>query len=151
MTVPYDTFIGAFLAKITEYDLIELDDSEKTSIVDSYMKKALSNTTFKKVCTIDFFGGADDENREYTVDADEETMDELIDIVSDGMLIQWLKPYVYKQENLEQILTTRDYTMYSPAELLMRVGNAYAKAQKDYIQHIREYSYNHGDLTSLHL
>lgn len=151
MTVPYDTFIGAFLSKITEYDLIELDDSEKTSIVDDYMKRALSNTTFKKVCPIDFFGGADDEDRSYTVDVDEETMDELIDIVSDGMLIQWLKPYVYKQENLEQILTTRDYTMYSPAELLMRVGNAYAKAQKDYIQHIREYSYNHGDLTSLHL
>lgn len=151
MTVPYDAFVSAFLSKITEYDLVGLDESERTSIVDDYMKRALSNTTFRKVCPIDFVGGDDEEERTYTIDVDEETMDELIDIISDGMLVQWLKPYVYKQENLEQILNTRDYSMYSPAELLMRVGNAYAKAQKDYIQHIREYSFNHGDLTVLHL
>lgn len=151
MTVPYDAFIGAFLAKITEYDLLSLDEDIRHSIVEDYMKKALSNTTFKKVCQIDFFGGADDNARTYEVDADEETIDELIDIVSDGMIEQWLKPYVYRQENLEQILSTRDYTLYSPAELLLRVGNAYSKAHRDYIQHIREYSYNHGDLTSLHL
>lgn len=151
MTVPYDTFVSAFLSKITEYDLVGLEDNIREDIVDGYMKRTLSNGTFKKVCTIDFFGGEDDESREYTVDADEETMDELIDIVSDGMLVHWLKPYVYRQENLEQILSTRDYTLYSPAELLLRIGNAYAKAQKDYIQGIREYSYNHGDLTVLHL
>ena len=151
MTVPYDTFIGAFLAKITEYDLLDLDEDVRSDIIEDYMKRALSNTTFKKVCTIDFFDGADDESRTYEVDADEEIIDELVDIVSDGMLVQWLKPYVYRQENLEQILSTRDYILYSPAELLLRVGNAYKKAQNDYIQHIREYSYNHGDLTSLHL
>ena len=67
------------------------------------------------------------------------------------MLIQWMKPYVYKQDNLENVLNTRDFTTYSPAELLLRVGNAYAKAQKDYTQMIREYSYNHGDLKDLHI
>ena len=67
------------------------------------------------------------------------------------MVVQWLKPYVYKQELLESTLNTRDFTAYSPAELLRRVGDAYTKAQKDYIQMVREYSYNHGDLTVLHL
>ena len=52
---------------------------------------------------------------------------------------------------LQNLMNTRDYTMYSPAELLMRVGNAYKGAQRDYTQMIREYSYNHGDLTGLHL
>ena len=67
------------------------------------------------------------------------------------MLVQWLKPYVYKQEILSNVLNSRDWTTYSPAEILMRVGNAYKKAQDDYTQMIREYSYNHGDLTGLHL
>ena len=40
---------------------------------------------------------------------------------------------------------------YSPAELLLRIGNAYAKVQKDYTNMVREYSYNHGDLSDLHL
>ena len=57
----------------------------------------------------------------------------------------------WKDELLENVLNTKDFTTYSPAELLMRVGNAYSKAQKDYTQKIREYSFNHGDLTDLHL
>ena len=65
--------------------------------------------------------------------------------------MQWMKPFVYKQENLENVLNTVDFSTYSPSELLLRVGNAYDGVKKDYIQMIREYSYNHGDLTELHI
>ncbi len=163
ITIPYDSFIGAFLAKITEYDLLELDDSEKDEVVNGYLSRALADTTFRKVVKYDYsftpedeesgeYDQPDDEEqKEFVIDANENVLDEIIDIVSDGMLIQWLKPYVYKQELLENVLNTRDYTMYSPAELLLRVGNAYTKAQKDYKQAIREYSYNHGNLKELHI
>ena len=151
MTIPYDDFTGAFLAKITEYDLIDLEEDERQEVVDGFMKRTIGNSSFRKVIPYDFASGADDDAREYTVDIDEDIIDEIIDIVSDGMLTQWLKPYVYKQELLENILNTRDYTLYSPAELLLRIGNAYTKAQKDYTQAMREWSYNHGDLTRLHI
>lgn len=151
MSVSYDVFTGAFLSKITEYDLLELDDDEKEETVDGYMKRALSLSTFKKVCDIDFVGSANDSSRTFSVDVDDELLDEIVDIISEGMISQWLKPYVYKQENLENVLNTRDYSLYSPAELLLRIGNAYQKSQKDYIQMIREYSFNHGDLTVLHI
>lgn len=151
MSVSYDVFTGAFLSKITEYDLLELDDDEKEEVVDGYMKRALSLSTFKKVCDIDFVGSANDSSRTFSVDVDDELLDEIVDIISEGMISQWLKPYVYKQENLENVLNTRDYSLYSPAELLLRIGNAYQKSQKDYIQLIREYSFNHGDLTVLHI
>ena len=56
-----------------------------------------------------------------------------------------------KQELLENILNTRDFTTYSPAELLYRVRDTYEKARREYTNMIREYSYNHGDLTNLHI
>ncbi len=151
MVIPYDNFTGAFLAKITEYDLLELDENERAETVDGFLKRTLADTMLKKVIKYDFVNNADEEERQFEIDIESDALDEIIDIVSDGMLIQWLKPYVYKQELLENVLNTRDYTLYSPAELLMRIGNAYTKAQKDYKQAIREYSYNHGDLTELHL
>lgn len=153
MTIPYDDFVGAFLAKITEYNLADVNllDYEREEIVDGYLKRAISNTTLKKVTGYDLFSGADDDAREFEVDIEEEAIDELISIISEGMLVEWLKQYVYNQENLQNVLNTRDYTLYSPAELLLRIGNAYAKAQKDYVQMIREYSFNHGDLTVLHI
>lgn len=149
MSIPYDTFAGAFLSKITEYEFISISDSERTEIIDGYMKRAI--TSFNKICVFDLISAANDETREFDVDIPSEDIDEIVEIVSEGMVVQWLKPYLYKQEIMESILNTRDFTTYSPAELLLRVGNAYKNAQKDYIQMVREYSFNHNDLTGLHL
>lgn len=149
MGVPYDVFAGAFLAKISEYSFLSLAEEDRTEMVDGFMKRALS--AFRKNCKYDLFTTGNDTTRTFSVDIPDADLTEIADIVSEGMVSQWLKPYVNKQENLENVLNTKDFTTYSPAELLMRVGNAYAKVQKDYTNMIREYSYNHGDLSDLHL
>lgn len=148
MTITYDEVLSAFLDKITEFEFIQFPEEDRNKTADGYLKRAIPS--FKKVCKYDL-SSKDDTLREFTADFDEEDVDDILDILSEGMVVQWLKPYVYKQELLENVLNTADFTQYSPAELLLRVGNAYAKAQKDYTQMIREYSYSHGDLTELHL
>lgn len=149
MSVSYDVFIGSFLEKITERDLLSLDESQREDIVIGYMKRAISG--FKRNCQYDLYTTCDDQAKSFNVDIPEDDLIDIADIVSEGMVVQWLKPYVYRQELLENAINTRDFTTYSPAELLMRVGNAYENAKKDYTQMIREYSYNTGDLTDLHL
>lgn len=149
MSISYDAFVGAFLSKISEFEFMSLTDVERENMVDGYMRRAIS--AFKKNCKYDLVTTANDDVREFDVDIDNDSLDEIIDIISEGMVVQWLKPYIYKQELLENVLNTRDFTSYSPAELLLRVGNAYKQAQKDYTQMVREYSYNHGDLSELHL
>lgn len=148
MSISYDAITKAFLSKITEFELLQLPSISRKELVDSYMKRTA--TAFKNVCQYDLTA-YDDTLREFTDDFDEADVDEILDIISEGIVVQWLKPYVYNQELLENALNTADFTTYSPAELLLRVGNAYAKAQKDYTQMVREYSYNHGDLSELHL
>lgn len=149
MSIPYDAVVGAFLSKITEFDMINMDDDYREEMVDGYMKRAVSE--FDRVCKQDLTTSFDSTTRMFNVDVSDAAADEIINILSEGMVVQWLKPYVYQQELLQNVLNTRDFTQYSPAELLMRVGNAYRRAQKDYTQMIREYSYNHGDLTVLHI
>ena len=148
MGIPYNIFTGAFLSKITEFNLLGLDDFTRNGIVDGYMKRALAG--FNSICKYDL-SAYDDLTRTILVDINDKDIDEIADIVSEGMLVQWMKPYVYRQENLENILNTRDYTTYSPAELLLRISNAYYKAQRDYTNMVREYSYKHGDLSDLHI
>ena len=149
MSIPYDAFTDAFLNKISEFEMLKLDDNIRTEIVDGYRKRAVS--AFRKNCLVDLFTTGDDEERVYMVDVSDDDLDELVDIISEGMVVPWLKPFVYQQDLLQNMLNTRDYTLYSPAELLKRVGSAYKEAQKDFTQMIREYSYNHGDLSDLHL
>ena len=149
MSVPYDKFTEAFLAKITEYDFVNMKDFERNNLIDGYMKRAIA--AFRHINPYDLSSTADDNIREFNVDIPAEEIDELVDIISEGMLAQWMKPYTYKQENLEMALNTRDFTTYSPVELLNRSSSAYAKVQKDFVSMMREYSYNHGDLTDLYL
>jgi len=165
MIVPYDRFTGAFLAKVTEYDFVNMQDFERNSTIDGYMKRAIA--AFRHICKYDFTTTGDDNVREFNILVEEEDpdgelqrqldealaedLDEIVDIISEGMLVQWLKPYVYRQEALESVMNTKDFTTYSPAELLLRVGNAHTEARKAFTYMMREYSYNHGDLTDLHL
>ena len=113
------------------------------------MKRAIAS--FKKICKYDFSTTNIDEERCFFVDVPDEDLEEIVNIVSEGMLAQWMKPLTYKQENLELVINTRDFSTYSPAELLRRVGEAHTKAQRDFTNMMREYSYAHGELDSLHL
>lgn len=148
MSISYDLFTGVFLDKVTEFDFLVLDEENRTAIVDGYMKRACAH--FDKICVYDL-SNRNDESREFNVDIPEDAIDEILDIVSEGMLVQWMKPYVFKQENLKQVLNTKDFTTHSPAELLKQVHSAHNSASKRFVGMMREYSYNHGDLTELHL
>ena len=150
MVVSYDVFTGAFLAKITEFDLLTLSEENTQTIVDGYMKRSISS--FQHICKCDFITSANDDTREFDVElTDGDELTELVDIISEGMVVQWLKPYANRQENLELVMNTRDYTTYSSAELLYRIGEAYKRTNAGFISMMREYSFNHGDLTALHI
>ena len=148
MGVSYDVFTNAFLGKVTEYDFIPLDQYDRNSIVDGYMKRACAQ--FSRLCEYDLLD-RDDNIREFAADIPEEDIDEIADIISEGMLVQWMKTYFYRSENLENVLNTADYSAYSPAELLYRITEAYNTAKRDFSNMMKEYSYNHGDLSDLHL
>lgn len=148
MSVPYDVFTTAFLSKVVDYDL-QMRDYEQIQMVDSFMKRSIAS--FKPICLYDLSTTADDTARAFSVDIPDEDIDEIVDIVSEGMVVQWLKPYVYRQEALENVMNTKDFSTFSPAELLLRVRETYDGARHNHANMMREYSYAHGDLGSLSL
>lgn len=149
MGVPYDVFTGAFLSKVMEYDFVNMDQFHRDTLVDSYMKRSMAN--FNEVCKYDFANNQDDIIREFLIDVPSSDLDEISDIVSEGMIVQWLKPFVYHQANLENVLSTRDFTTYSPANLLSQMVSAHNTAKKNFTNMKREYSYRHGDLSDLYI
>lgn len=149
MHISYDMVYADFLSKISEYSFLSIPEEDRTEMLFGFMKRAL--VQFKKNCKYDLISSMDDEQKVFNIEVSEDDADDLIDIISEGMIVQWLKPYYYRQELLESVLNTKDFTSYSPAELLLRVGDAYRGAQKTFTQRIREYSYNNGRLSDLHI
>ena len=89
MSVPYDRFTEAFLSKITEFDFVNLYDFERNGLIDGYMKRAIA--AFKKICKYDLASTGDDNIREFDIDIPEEDLEEIVEIVSEGMLVQWIR------------------------------------------------------------
>jgi hypothetical protein len=139
LSISYDVFTEAFLNKVTDLDFGALAEFERDEIVEGYMKRAISS--FRKICKYDLSTTWDDMLREFEVDIDSGDLEELVDIISEGMVVQWLKPYVYKQENLENLLNSRDFSSYSPAELLLRVSGVYKDAKRDFRNAMLNYFY----------
>lgn len=152
MLISYDTFTSAFLAKLTEYDFIRVPEPMRHELVDGYMKRACAK--FSEVCKYDIANG-DDDVRAFVLgddgkDISSSELHEIVDIVSLGMLVQWFTQQYYNQENMKNMLNTSDFSHYSPSELLYRMTSAFEMCKSDFENAIREYSYRHGDLTSLH-
>lgn len=149
MSVSYDLFKDAFLGKVNSYDMIKVENADiLDETMDDYVTFACSQ--FNKICKYDLSPSAGGDPS-IAADIPDQDLTEIVDIVSDGMVMLWMKQFVNRQEILENLLNTRDFTTYSPGELLYRIGNTYKDAESRFIRRMREYSYDHGDLTVLHL
>lgn len=142
---PYKAFIDTFLDKISDYKLLNYEDYLVDELAVGYMKRVC--TKFDKICQADL---SQQDDNEYAFLSDE-IDDEIIDIVTEGMVVEWLRQYVNNSDNLENILNTKDFTMYSSKNLLAEIKSLYQDEQKAFTNSMREYSYNHGDLSNLHL
>ena len=142
---PYKAFIDTFLDKISDYKLLNYEDYLVDELAVGYMKRVC--TKFDKICQADL---SQQDDNEYAFLSDE-IDDEIIDIVTDGMVVEGLRQYVNNSDNLENILNTNDFKMYSSKNLLAEIKSLYQDEQKAFTNSMREYSYNHGDLSNLHL
>lgn len=149
MTVSYDIFTEAFLSKVTEYRFPNFTETNRQALVDGYMKRACAK--FGEVCKYNIMDGDDDTRTFELGDIGAGELAEIADIVSEGMLVQWMKPYVFMQKNLEMILVTSDHSVHSQAELLNRITGLYTLCNENYVNMVREYSYRHGNLAELHV
>lgn len=156
MTVSYDVFTAAFLARITEYTFMNLSDENRQILVDGYMHSAVADFLKRGRCKYGLDSG-NDETRTFEFvepDGSDITAYELhriVNVVCDGMVYYWLHQHMYDAQILKNTLNTSDFSTYSPAELLYRMTNAYREAEQRFIGAINQYSFEDGDLTVLHL
>jgi len=135
----YSEIIEVFLNKITDMDLPRFDDLVRESIIINYMKSAC--TKFAKVCAVDLYDRNDVEKCFNSV-----LDDEIIDIITENMLVEWLKPKVLFTDNLSNILNTKDFSMYSPANMLKELRETLTYLKKSARGLINNYSFAHSEV-----
>ena len=139
----YETIFAEFKDKITDPDLITFAEDLQTEMLVAYMKKAIGKCR-RIVKTVDL-SNRDDELMEFGV----EIPDEVMDIITEWMTVFWLQPFVNNIENLKNNLSTKDFSVFSPANLLEKIGDRYDIARKHARSLTNEYSYIIADMKEL--
>lgn len=134
MATPYTDVYNIFLAKITDYGLPQLT----TEIQDSILKTQLYSACvkFADICKEDLYA-RNEELGEFIDTLSEDSKE----ILSELMLVEWLKPQLYKSEFFENALSTKDFSVFSPANLLKEIRSTYLMAKDNARYMMINYSY----------
>ena len=136
----YTTIYNSFLDKVNDYDLADMTESMAQTSMRGWLNQAV--VRFLESCKKDL---TQTDNSGFTEDLD--LME--IDILTEGMVEAWLKPIRNNLDLLRNALNTKDFTTFSPANLLDKVNDTYAMAHANFLSRIKEYSFIRNDVGDL--
>lgn len=136
----YTTIYNSFLDKVNDYDLADMTAELAQTSMRGWLNQAV--VRFLESCKKDL---TQTEEGGFTEDLD---LIE-IDILTEGMVEAWLKPIRNNLDLLRNALSTKDFTTFSPANLLDKVNDTYSMAHANFLSRIKEYSFIRNDVGDL--
>lgn len=103
----YETIYNRFLQKITDFNLVEVDDFSLDEMLNSWLKSAIVKTRTYESDLSKY----NDELQEF----DDDLTDLEIELLSMGMLDAWLSQYLNSTENILQFIGGKEEKYYSQA------------------------------------
>lgn len=138
----FSTIYEEFKDKITDYNLPLYDEAVQNEVLLGYLKKACGR--FRRICkselVFDEYG-----LEEFEADL---TLEE-IDILATWMVYFWVTPFVNNSDNLQNILNTKDFTQFSPANLTSTLKETQKASLIEARSLMNEYSIVNGDMVRL--
>lgn len=128
--------------KITDYSFLTSITDFKEAVMQKYLFSAISD--FQYACTVDITK-FDTRVEQF----DEELDNEMLEILSLGIAYYWLSAQVLNKELLKNRIYNKDYTSYSPANLLNEMKSLREDLRAEYMGKINAYSFRHGNIEFL--
>lgn len=140
MGTTYQTINNVFLGKISDFDLPGMLIEDAEEILYDLMISAI--TRFQKVSKSNLSNRNDKGFIGNLSDVE-------IDILTEIMVENWLKPKLYNTDLLKNGLSTKDFSVFSPANLLNAIRNCYELAHSRSESLINKYSFDNNSLVEL--
>lgn len=142
MATSYSEIHSRAISKFSDYDILKFDVSTRETIMQDYLVSA--QVEFQRMCKVNL-SDKDDILAQYNETLD----DEVIEILATGEAYYWLYPKVLNTENLYNVLNTKDFTTYSPANLLRELQNLRDVLWRDFNRKMVLYTYRTADIAAL--
>lgn len=142
MATSFNSIYQRAIFRFRDYDFMKINDADVGEVLKTYMRSAIAD--FSSVCQKDL-SKRTDEGDKFEVDLSDVEQE----ILAAGIAYYWLSSKIMDQEMLRNSLSTKDYTYFSPANLLRESQEFRNQVRKEYRDSITLYSYRHGDIASL--
>ena len=130
MATPVEKIFSSFLSQIEDESWLEVDEEVLIELMYDYLiKSTVEFNVCEKDLTLDL------ENNEIVSDLDE---DEIL-ILAFGMVIHYLAPKILREENLQQMVTSSDFSKLSNANMLDKLIKLRVQVRKDYQMYLHKY------------
>mgnify|MGYP006988826798 CR=1 FL=1 len=133
----YDRAIFRFM----DYDFMRLDAQDREDVLDRYLLSTIGDISVIIPELMEF----NRDTKTFTADLDNET----IELLALGVDYYWFSAKVQNSELLRNSMSTKDFTYFSPANLMRELRNVRNDLKNEYKSMVTIYSYNHGDFTQL--
>lgn len=140
MATSFQKVYELFLSKISDYDWITLHEDDINDCMSDLLKQAIAR--FDRDCKVDL---SNNDGAEFVEDL---SIVE-IDILSEIMIENWLKPKLYNSELLRNRLSTKDFSQFSPANLLKAIKETYELSHRRSETEINRYTFATNDVRDL--
>lgn len=142
MATKFTEIYNRAMFRFTDFGFLNIYAEKRDEIMRNFLMSAIAD--FKHSCTVDLTDfKLDEENGdEFNKDVGFEEQE----ILACGVAYYWLSQKALNTELLRNSMTRKDYTTYSPANLLDRITALRDSLKSEFRAKINEYSYRHGTL-----
>lgn len=142
MATPFTDIYERAIFKFSDRGLLQLTDEDKESVLQKYLFSAQAR--FANICRINL-NDRNDEIGQYNNTLDEASLE----ILSLGVAYYWIRAKVLRVELMKNNLSTKDFTVFSNANLLKEVRTTCDMIYKEFIGAMNDYSFRNGDIANL--
>lgn len=139
----FETLYKRFLLRVEQYSFYDKEINVRELILRSYLDQACYR--FEPYCKDVNLFDIDEENQRFN----SELSPQVIYILVENMAVVWLKTQRDSEENTKNMLSEKDYSVFSPANLLTSLRKAYTEADKEIIGIMNDYSLDDLDTKKL--
>ena len=142
-SISYEDIFSDFLGNITDYTLTSLNTSEVYELMSEYLHKTLSQS---HVVALFSEFKLNDEVQTFSYDLEEKRNNEIdkyfvVNVLSKGMIIEWLRPQVISKTNIAQMIGTKETKWFSQSSHLSELRRLLDDAKIELEKMIRDRGY----------
>lgn len=142
MNTAYEDIYARYRSRVRNYDMLDLEMAQGELYQKDLLELAIED--FEEICKQDL-ENRDDELRSFGIELTAREKN----ILSLGMVVHFVEPYVYNTDALQNALSTKDFSLYSPANLLEKMTDLLKASKQELRREINLYSFRNGDVANM--